>query len=320
MELSRKCGIMFRFQKEQKIVNIAGVKIGGQPGERSTVLAGTIFYPNHTIVEDKNKGVFDERKAEMLINRQVTCAEETGNPHIVHIFGGSETSIKKYIDFVSELTEAPFLIDSTESKVRICGAQYVTEIGLADRAINNSINMGITKEEMDILKNSDVDASIVLGFNAMDSSLSGRMALLETGGNVSDKGLLAIAEEDCGISKILIDPSITPLGNGAGIALRMTLVAKAKWGHPVGSGVHNAPLSWDWLRNKRKKDDMVFKTCDIGSIGLQQMAAGDFILYGPIESAPYAFPMTAMGDIMIAEASADFDGIPEEGHPINKLV
>ncbi|MDI6640028.1 MAG: tetrahydromethanopterin S-methyltransferase subunit H [Methanocellales archaeon] len=310
---------MFRFQKEQEIVDIAGVKIGGQPGELPTVLAGTVFYPNHTIVKDEDKGTFDERKAESLINMQVTNAEETGNPCMVHIFASSKSSIKKYIDFVSEITEAPFLIDSIESSVRMEGIRYVTEIGLADRAINNSINMGITDDEKNTLKDSDVTASIVMGFNAMDSSLEGRIALLENGGSVAEKGLLQIAE-DCGISKILIDPSVTPIGNGAGIALRMTLVAKAKWGHPVGSGIHNAPLSWDWLRNKKKEDVMVYKTCDIGSIGLQLIAAGDFVLYGPIESAPYAFPMAAMADIMIAEAAADFEIIPSEDHPINRLI
>ncbi len=310
---------MFRFQTEQKIVNIAGVKIGGQPGELATVLAGTIFYPNHKIVEDESKGLFNKKKAEILINKQSSCADETGNPSMVHIFGSSEVGIKKYIDFVSEITEAPFLIDSTEARVRMEGVKHATEVGLADRAINNSINMGITDDEIEALTHSDVDASIVMGFNAMDSSLEGRIALLENGASVTEKGLLQIAE-DCGISKILIDPSITPMGNGAGIALRMTLVAKAKWGFPAGSGIHNAPSSWNWLKNKKKENDLIFKACDVGSIGLQQMAAGDFILYGPIENAPYVFPMAAMTDIMIAEAVADFDVIPGEDHPINKLV
>jgi len=310
---------MFRFQKEQKIVNIAGVKIGGQPGELATVLAGTIFYPNHKIVEDGDQGTFDKKKAESLINKQSTCADETGNPCMVHIFGSSEVGIKKYIDFVSDVTEAPFLIDSTDASVRMAGVKYVSEAGLADRTVNNSINMGITDDEIEVLTRSDVDASIVMGFNAMDSSLEGRIALLENGANVTEKGLIQIAE-DCGISKILIDPSITPMGNGAGVALRMTLVAKAKWGFPAGSGIHNAPSSWNWLRDKKKEDALIYKACDVGSIGLQQMAAGDFILYGPIENAPYVFPMAAMTDIMIAEAVADFDIIPGETHPINRLV
>ena len=34
---------MFRFEKEQLVIDIAGVKMGGQPGEYPTVLAGTIY-------------------------------------------------------------------------------------------------------------------------------------------------------------------------------------------------------------------------------------------------------------------------------------
>ena len=76
---------MFKFQKEQEIVNIAGVKIGGQPGELPTVLAGTIFYDNHGIVEDAARGMFDRAAAEKLINLQEASAKKTGNPHIIHI-------------------------------------------------------------------------------------------------------------------------------------------------------------------------------------------------------------------------------------------
>ena len=35
---------MFKFDKEQTVFDFAGVKMGGQPGEYPTVLAGTIFY------------------------------------------------------------------------------------------------------------------------------------------------------------------------------------------------------------------------------------------------------------------------------------
>ena len=44
---------MFRFEKEQLVVDIAGVKMGGQPGEYPTVLAGTIFYGGHNIISDE---------------------------------------------------------------------------------------------------------------------------------------------------------------------------------------------------------------------------------------------------------------------------
>ncbi len=310
---------MFKFQKEQEIASIAGVKIGGQPGELPTVLAGTIFYNKHEIVEDPVKGLFDRAAAEKLVNLQETASEETGNPHIIHIFGTTRKSITQYIDFVAEISEAPFLIDSPEGAVRAHAAEYVSEVGLADKAIYNSINMSINASEREALALSDIDSSIILGFNAMDSSLQGRMELLENGACILEEGLLSIAES-CGIVNKLIDPSITPMGDGAGVALRMTITAKAKWGHPTGSGIHNAPSAWNWLNQKKEKDPVLYKICDIGSTCLQQAAAGDFILYGPIEYAPYVFPMAAMSDIMISEAVADLDIEPADRHPINLLV
>jgi tetrahydromethanopterin S-methyltransferase subunit H len=310
---------MFKFQKEQEIVNIAGVKIGGQPGELPTVLAGTIFYNKHEIVENAAKGLFDRAAAEKLINMQEAGSEETGNPHIIHIFGTTEKSIERYVDFVAEVSEAPFLIDSPEGAVRAHAAEYVSEIGLADKAVYNSINMSINASEIEALSLSDIDSSIILGFNAMDSSLKGRMELLENGAGLLEEGLLSIAER-CGIVNILIDPSITPMGNGAGVALRMTITAKAKWGHPTGSGIHNAPSSWNWLNKRKEKDPVLYKICDIGSTCLQQAAAGDFILYGPIDYAQYVFPMAAMSDIMISEAVADLDIEPASRHPVNLLV
>jgi len=310
---------MFRFQKDQEIVNIAGVKIGGQPGELPTVLAGTIFYNKHEVVEDAAKGLFSRAAAEGLINSQETGSEETGNPHIIHIFGTTPESMTRYIDFVTEVSDAPFLIDSPEGAVRAHAAQYVSEVGLSDKAIYNSINMSITKPEIEALTLSDIDSSIILGFNAMDSSLQGRMEMLESGAGLLEEGLLSIAE-NCGIINKLIDPSITPMGNGAGVALRMTITAKAKWGHPTGSGIHNAPSAWNWLNQKKEKDPVLYKICDIGSSCLQQAAAGDFILYGPIEYAKYIFPMAAMSDIMISEAVADLDIEPASRHPVNILV
>jgi tetrahydromethanopterin S-methyltransferase subunit H len=310
---------MFKFQKEQEIVNIAGVKIGGQPGELPTALAGTIFYDKHEIVKDVARGLFDRTAAEKLINLQEASAEETGNPHIIHIFGTTPESITRYIDFVAEISEAPFLIDSPEGAVRSHAAEYVSEIGLADKAIYNSINMSINDSEIEALALSDIDSSIILGFNATDSSLQGRMEMLETGAGLLEEGLLSIADR-CGIINKLIDPSMTPMGNGAGVALRMTITAKAKWGHPTGSGIHNAPSAWNWLNKKKEKDPVLYKICDVGSTCLQQAAAGDFILYGPIEYAPYVFPMAAMSDIMISEAVADLDIEPASLHPVNLLV
>ncbi len=308
---------MFRFKNKQEIANIAGVKIGGNPGELATALAGTIFYEGHSIVEDDNQGIFNRAEAEDLINVQSSASDETGNPDLVHIFGNTEIALKNYVDFVSEITDAPLIIDSPDAAARMQVAGYMEEIGFADRAVYNSINMSITPQEREFLAESDIDSAIILGFNAVDSSFEGRMSMLENGGSLLDKGLLEIAIE-CGINNRLIDPGITPMGNGSGISLRVSLATKAKWGLPVGSGIHNAPSSWKWIKEKKKVDPLAYKMCDVGSAVLQQAAGGNFVLYGPIENAPLVFPLCAMSDIILCE-SAPFQNVASE-HPFNKLL
>jgi tetrahydromethanopterin S-methyltransferase subunit H len=310
---------MFRFDKEQTVLDIAGVNIGGQPGEYPTVLAGTIFYGGHKIIEDEKAGVFDKEKAEALIKTQEEMSDTTGNPHLVHTFGATADAIVKYLEFVGEVTDVPFLIDSTSADARIAGANYATEVGLADRAIYNSINMAADAEEIAKVAETDLSASIVLGFNAMDMTAEGKIAIWEDGGSVLDKGLLTMAEE-CGITKPLMDVAVTPLGQGAGTAVRTSFIVKSKWGYPVGSGIHNVPSAWDWMRAYKKEHPEAWPVADVGSNLIQQMAGGDFVLIGPIENTKMAFPACAMCDIFISEATQVMGTMPIEEHPFFKML
>ena len=314
---------MFRFDKEQVVLDIAGTKIGGQPGEYPTVLAGTIFYGGHKIIDDEKAGTFDKEKAESLIKTQEEMSDLTGNPHIVHTFGATPEAIVKYLEFVGDATDAPFFIDSTSGEARVAGAKYASEVGLGDRAVYNSLNMSADAEEIAALKDSDLSASIVLGFNPMEPGVDGKISIWEDGGNALDQGLLKTAE-DCGIDKPLMDVAITPLGQGAGAALRTSFAVKSKWGYPVGSGIHNVPSAWDWLRGFKKENEYnkkkVWPVCDVGSNLMQVAVGGDFVLIGPIENAKMAFSACSMADIFMAEAAKDLGTEPVETHPFFKLL
>lgn len=317
---------MIRFDKEQVVIDVAGVKVGGQPGEYPTVLAGTIFYGGHSIISDDKAGVFDKDKAETLINTMVEMQDVTGNPCIVQTFGQTPEAIVKYLEFVGEVCEAPFMIDSTSAEAKVAGAQYADEAGLAERAIYNSINMASEADELAAVAATDITSSIVLGFNPMEAGVEGKINIWENGGSVLDKGLMQMAEE-CGITKPFMDVAITPLGQGAGPALRTSYAVKSKWGLPVGSGIHNVPSAWDWLRGYKKPVDKggqghaeAWPVCDVGSNLIQQSVGGDFVLFGPIENATMAFPACGMADIFMAEAAKDLGTEPVEEHPINKLL
>ena len=99
---------MFRFKRDQSVVNVGGVKIGGQPGELPSVLCGTIFYHGHRIVEDEGRGIFDKKAAKSLIDRQAELSAETGCPSILHLYARSIEAFQNYLAFIDEIWNGPW--------------------------------------------------------------------------------------------------------------------------------------------------------------------------------------------------------------------
>ncbi len=311
---------MFKYEKEQKVYEFGKVKVGGQPGEYPPAYVGTIFYKGHKIVSDEKTGKFDKEKAEQLWKTQEEFSELTGIPCMLQIVAEHDEAMEKYIEWFTGISDAPFLIDSTDPKVRIAGAKYVTEVGVHDRAIYNSINPSITQQEIEALKNSKLEAAIVLAFNPTDNTVKGRLDILEKGGAGLTKGLLQIAAE-CGIKKYLIDVAATPLGAGAGATFKSVMAVKAKLGLPAGGAPHNIPSAWPWIKPLKKERKEVWYPADIGSNLVMQILGADFLLYGPIENAPMVFPSAAMVSIIVAEAVNELGISPQaDWHPIKKLV
>ncbi|MGA9188876.1 MAG: tetrahydromethanopterin S-methyltransferase subunit H [Methanosarcina sp.] len=316
---------MFKFDKKQEVFEIGGVKFGGQPGEYPTVLVSTMFYARHKIVTDEDKGLFDRAAAETLWNTQVSMSDATGNPYVNQIVGETPEAIKRYIDWFIEIdNKTPFLVDSSAGEVRAAAAKYCTEIGVANRAIHNSINASIEQAEMDVLKESDVEAAIVLAFNATDPTVKGKMDILEVGGSGQTKGMLQVAKE-CGIKIPLVDVAAMPLGAGAGATIRTIPTIKGKLGLPVGGGYHNMASAWDWLRKFKKTQPdpkAIYMPTDIGTNLVAQIAGSDFLLYGPIENVNQIFPAVAMVDIMLGETAKELgvEIADLANHPVTKLT
>jgi len=307
---------MFRFKNGQSIVNVAGVRFGGQPGSLPTVLCGTIFYQGHRIVEDDEKGRFDRSAAERLVLRQSELSGETGCPFVPHIYARTASALLRYLDFIEEIWSGPFIVDSAEKSTRSAALSLLSELGYADRAIFNSISIATAGAEARALLENEVDSAIILAYNPGEPGVEGGMQILESGGRVKDEGLVPLARR-LGISNILIDPGVMPMGNGAGSSLRFSVVAKSRLGLPVGSGIHNAVSSWQWLKERAKINR---SCCDAAAACMQLAMGGDFLLYGPIESGEVIFPAAAMADILVAEAVRDLEVYPEATHPLFRLV
>ncbi len=129
---------MFRFKKDQKVSTMAGMKVGGQPGDNPPLLIASMFHNKDRIVTDR-KGNFDRAKAVELIKTQEALSASTGIPAMVAMVANSAEEAKIYIDFYRETTKMPFGIDMWVAEKRAEATEYVARLGLQDQFLYNSI-------------------------------------------------------------------------------------------------------------------------------------------------------------------------------------
>src|SRR5271157_5506713 len=152
----------FKFNTKQNIYSIGKAKVGGQPGELPTFLIGSIFWLGEKMVQDANKGIFDAKEAETIINTMQTQSDITSIQFGFDIVGTTKLAFEKYIDFVSEHSEAPLMLDAMGPKTRMSAANMVKNMGLSDRCLYDSVYKGVTDAELANLKESGIEMSIVL--------------------------------------------------------------------------------------------------------------------------------------------------------------
>jgi len=269
---------MFKFASEQKTFDIAGVKIGGQPGEYQTVLIGSIFYYGHKIVVDEKKGKLHKEKAEKLIKLQEWFSEKTGNPCMLDVVGSTKEAMERFISFVADVTEAPFLVDSQSTGVKAAGVRYASEVGLEKRVVYNSLMPESKPEEFEAVKESHVESAILLAYREGVMTSKARVEAI--------KKLLPKAEE-AGVTKPLLDTFVIDIPS-LSIACRAMLDLKRELGFPCGCGAHNAISTWVGL--KERMGAQAVKSCAVTVNVAPTVLGGDFILYGPIEDCKYVFP------------------------------
>ena len=345
---------MFRFEKEQSVWDFNGTKIGGQPGEYPTVLGASIFYNKHEIVKNDHTGEIDKETAEGLWNRCLEHTDNTGIPFFIQIIGEFGEAFESYIDWFTSIdNKTAFLMDSSAPAALAHVTKYVTEVGVADRAIYNSINGSISQENIDVIAESDVNAAIVLAFNPGDPSVAGRQKVLNEGGVAGQtKSMLQIAEE-AGITRPILDTAATPLGLGSGGSYREILACKAIHGYPTGGAYHNMTVSWTWLKrwkgSKKNPSQMAaslagkdkvsaqllhhylggmegmvqaaWSAPDIGCNLIATTLGADLIMFGPIENVEAMITAQAYADITVLEAARDLGiEVKDDNHPIFKLI
>jgi len=298
----------FKFNTKQNVYTVGRAKVGGQPGELPTFLIGSIFWLGQKMVTDANKGIFDAKVAEQIINTMQTQSDITGVQFAFDIVGTTDMAFEKYIDFVSKHCDAPLMLDAMSPKTRMTAATLAKKMGLADRCLYNSVYKGVTDAELANLKDSGVKMSIVLADDPKDTTLEGKMKVIEEA--------LALAEKG-GITKPLIDTAIPAFAPDMGTAVRTIPIMKEKYGHPVGLGSGNVVTTMGWVKANVAKE---FRPgCRTATNSIMQTVGANWLMIGPAEQAEWIFPAVAVTDTYIASAAGDLGTRPlEETHPIYK--
>jgi len=291
---------MWKFETPQKQFEIGGVKVGGLPGQRPTVLIGSIFYHKHKIVTDDVKGEFDRTAAEQMINAQDEFSKKTGNPCMIDVVASTPEAIVKYLDFTAGLSDAPLLIGGTTAGIRLAGLDYARGSGLTGRVVYNSLTPSHSKKELEKIKEVGVKSAVFLAMSFKSFTSQGRVASTE-----EILPTLAAA----GIENILVDTCVIDIPT-LGQACKAIREVKNRFGLPAGCGAHNAVATWRGLKEKMGRQAV---KPALASASVVAAAAGaDFVLYGPIEGAEVVFPTVAMVDTAFSQL------LIEKGERLNK--
>jgi tetrahydromethanopterin S-methyltransferase subunit H len=295
---------MLKFTNKQAVFRIAGVDFGGQPGKRRTVMVGSIFYPRHSVVEDRVEGKVKPGAVERLIGDMARASDETGCPTALMVFAETERCMRSHLEKVADAFKGPLFIDSPSAEVRIAGLVGAKEMGIHQRVIYNTINAGVAEKELQALRDNGVRSAVLLAFNPGDIQAKGKIYLLENGGGILPQGMVELAQS-YGIDRPLLDMAVMASEQGAGSALRGIMIAKAKWGLPCGCAMHNAVESHPPLTKLQGEDRKLFRYVDVAASTMPVMAGADYVMYGPIEFARRTFHAVAFADQLMAQAASE---------------
>jgi tetrahydromethanopterin S-methyltransferase subunit H len=303
MAASHEPTAWLQFQTEQQTFQIGNISVGGQPGVRPTVLIGSMFYHGHQVLTDEDRGEFQRDAAERVIREQEDYAQRTGNPCMLDVVGSTAEAIEKHLSFAAEVTDMPLLIDGTTADVRLAGLRCATQIGLSERGVYNSIQPDIPDEELRAIQDAGVTSAILLTYYMKDFTAQGRVQCVRE---------LLPRLQQAGIDRLMVDTCVLDLAT-LGSACDALFEIKNQMGLPVGGGVHNAVAMWKGL--KSKMGEHAYQPCIAAATAAAVAVGADFVLYGPVEDAKYAFPAVAMADTALSQVLMERGIRPDKTHP-----
>jgi tetrahydromethanopterin S-methyltransferase subunit H len=292
------------------IKTVCGVSMGGLPGETPALLVGSMFYDRQKLVNDAATGKFDRASAKRLLDLQKKWSETTGNPACLDIIASTPEAMRHYLDFAIEHFDGPLMVDGSNAEVKIAGIRHLSECGMNQRVIYNSISPETVDSELEAIAACDIKTAVLLAVTSADFSATAKIDLLR-----KKNGLISKAN-DCGVKHCLVDPGVIDLPSIG--TVKAVIAAAKELGCFAGTAPHNAIGTWSGLSTKLGVD---FKPAATAVLNALPVAWGaDFVIYGPLSLAPVVFPAVAMVDVILSQELLEQGKIPDSNHPMFKIA
>ncbi|MFX1308986.1 MAG: hypothetical protein ACFE9M_05470 [Promethearchaeota archaeon] len=273
---------MLNFETEQKTIEVGDVKFGGQPGENPIVMIATVFYAKHAALLDEKTGEFDKDILEQELNDFTEIVEETQLQGVIDIVGSYPEALIRECEYVADSVDYPFLVDGLNDSSRIPAMAGLSEIGLLDRAILNSIDENTNDENLNKLKEIGVKNAVLLTFGNKYIFPHQKLKFL-------NETLIPKAQK-ANINNCIVDTAVLDLPS-ISINFETTGLIKKELGLPTGFAPANAIYGWSFV----KKYGESARCGAIASImAYCATAPSDFILFGPIKFAKCIIPAMAL--------------------------
>lgn len=300
---------MLKYDLEQKVFNLGGIKVGGQPGENAPLLIGNMFQKGDVLLESRKERKFKKKEAEERIHEMERLSRETGLPGMVAMVANTPGEMKTYVDFFTSVTNMPFAIDIWIQKTRVAAARYIAELGLQDRLLYNSITPWDDDIEGQVaeLKELGIKHIVIQAFDEDDKGPNGRVTSLQK--------MLPLVEKG-NFESILVDTSVMNLPFTA-FSLIANRLIKQEFGLPVGCAPSNG--TYMWKKAVGEEGAGKFPAVDAAIEAVTAMGS-DFIFYGPMTGTSRVFAAVAATTSLLATwAYAEGAPLPSEAHPLNLL-
>lgn len=289
-------------------VNIGNVTIGGPLGATTGLLVGSIFYDKHSVVSDAFAGDFDAHRAEVLVQRVNTLSERYGVQMAVDVIAASSEAMETFLEFVSERTTLPLLINSTEAEVRLAGLEAATKLGILGRCVYASLNEDTEGAELEQLGRRRPAAVLILASDIANPTPEGSCEMIES--------FFQPMLREIGNAVPIVDVG-TMDAPSIGLNLRQIQAVRERFGYPAGCAFSNCFSQWTGLAQLGSEQvDLSLATALVACRG----AGGDFLHYGIIEKAAMAAHVAGTAEVFYGFAAQELDGqtLPR-GHALWKM-